>query len=89
VEVGFRSFDYTYATPAGQVSGYEKQLDTALGVEECSLRCPEQPKLARGPRGLQGGLGRQLLRLLGTQVLLGAAEEQRMEWGLQAGSSMM
>ena len=40
-------------------------------------------ELAQGSPGLQGSLGHLVLRLLGTQ-----AEELRMEWGLQAGSSL-
>ena len=34
-----------------------------------------------GIPGLHGGWGHLVLRLLGTQVLLNAVEELRMEWG--------
>ena len=53
-----------------------KPQDTAPGV-----RSQEQLKLARGSLSLQGGQGHLFLRLLGTQVPLGAVEELRMEWG--------
>ena len=37
-------------------------------------------ELAQGPQGLQRGQDRLVLRLLDTQVLLGAVEELRTEW---------
>ena len=36
--------------------------------------------MAQGPQGLQRGQDRLVLRLLDTQVLLGAVEELRTEW---------
>lgn len=65
----------------------EKLWDTAPGVGERSLRFWEQPKLALGSLNLQGGQVCLVLRLLVTQVLLGATEELRTEWDPQAGSS--
>ena len=50
--------------------GYVKPLDTTLGLAEQRLRSP----------GLQRGGGCLVLRLLGTQALLGVVEELRMEW---------
>lgn len=49
---------------------------------EHSLRSPGLLELVWGSLDLQGGRGRLVLKLLGTQVLLGSTEERRMEWGL-------
>ena len=51
------------------------------GVRERSLRPWGQLELARGSRGLHGGQGHLLLKLLATQVLLDAEEELRTEGG--------
>jgi hypothetical protein len=68
-----------------------RSLGTPLwGEGECCLRFQEQLELAQGSPDLQRGQGYLVLRLLGTQVLLDATEEPRMEWdrvlGLLAGS---
>jgi hypothetical protein len=64
-----------------------KPQDTSLGVWKCSLR-HRTAGAGPGCPGLQGGWHLLVLRLLGTQALLGAIEDLRTESGPpRAGSS--
>ena len=81
-------FDCTYPLLVLGGSGYWKRWDIALGVGEHSLRSRGQLELAQGSRGLHAGWDCLILRLLGTQALLGAIEDLRTESGPpRAGSS--
>jgi hypothetical protein len=71
---------------ARRMSRYGKLRDTALGVRECRLRSQGLMELTWRSPGLQGDRGLLVLRLLGTQAPLDAAEE--LSGGLWAGPSL-
>ena len=61
------------------VLGYGKLWDTVSEVGKGSLWSSGTAELAWGSLSLQGGQGHLVLRLLGTQVSLGALKELRLE----------